>query len=175
MLFDNIHKILVVLAISLIMSKTAWPSPIWSGYINDRSTPGDRYGYIETVSTVGTGVKSKLRLTCYPPQGFRIYIDEKLLGQSIPSEIPITIDTLPTELFQLNQHGPRFFITNRGNQGNKFWILIAQMIAGSEMRLQLAASENYSYSLSGFTSAYTKNCSWIPDAKTYDLFIDNYK
>lgn len=161
---------LTVLCLTLLVAGHALPASGWTGYINDRSSPGEQYGYMDTTAVGADG--GKLRITCYPPQGFRLYIDERTLGPDVPSRVEVTVDSLTTLGFQLARHGPRFFVSD---QSPGFWELIAQMIAGRIIHLQLSDTQQYRYGLSGFTGAFKSHCGWMETADNYRAFIARYR
>ena len=156
----------------LLFATAAFPASEWRGYINDKSQPGQRYGYIESMPDGTTGTYSKLRLTCFPYQGFRLYVDEEIADRYLPSLVVVSVDKLPPLEFALYQVGTDYFFSD---QDPEFWNLIAQMVAGARLELTIGNSQSHWYSLKGFTRAYSKNCDWMNGARDYLPFIRKYR
>lgn len=160
---------LILSTILYLWAAAAISDSSWQGYINDKGQLGEKYGYIETASHTAKG---KLRLTCYPPLGFRMYLNEALLASGPPDQVTFRVDRLTEHSFPVYQDGSHYFISDR-SEG--FWDLVAQLIAGITLKVQVSESVQASYSLRGFSNIYNSNCGWISDAENYRQFISRYR
>lgn len=155
----------------LIWTAPALSTSDWLGYINDKGRLDEKYGYIETRNQKKTPTPGRLRLTCYPPLGFRVYLSENQLNRTA-TRVTVKIDQLDAMDFSIYQDGNYFFIND---QSDNFWNFIAQLVAGISLEVRTNTSEQSRYSLRGFATAYKRNCGWVNNAQNYLQYIDRYR
>lgn len=162
-------RILLLTLALLISSQTL--AADWQGYLKEKSIAGQSFGYIAN-ETTGTSVGyTILRLTCFAPHGFRLYLDEQLLQNDEPARISGSVDNLPDITLPLHQQRNRYFVSD---EDPAFWDLMAQMIAGTKLRLRYQDNQ-ITYRLGGFTRAYQNYCGWMQNAQDYQQHIHKYR
>lgn len=142
----------------------------WSGYINRKTDPENPYGFTATVSTFDGG--SKLKLVCFKPDQFRLYLDDSISSATDISALSLSVDNLPSPGISLSRAGGSYVVTNRTPQ---FWNLIAQMAAGLTFKLRTGSGELHQYSLKGFSLSYLQSCDWLKSVKAYRRYLDRYQ
>jgi len=142
----------------------------WTGYINDKSLNNSSYGYL--VSGSKTNGQSKLKLVCFPPDNYRLYLDDNITRNIAIADIAISVDQLPEIALKFQRIGNSLAIANNTIQ---FWNLIAQMSAGAVFNVTAGKDKHYKYSLKGFTKTYLENCDWMTTAKNYRSYLDRYR
>ncbi len=142
----------------------------WTGYINNKTLKDGAYGYMVNTSKVDG--RSKLKLVCFPPDNFRLYLDDTVISDNSLSDIAVSVDGLPPVNLSPQRAGAGFTITNNTIH---FWNLIAQMSAGAVFNLSVANNKTYRYSLNGFTKAYQDYCGWMNSANKYRSYLDRYQ
>lgn len=162
---------ILLLTLVVILGDQALAASDWKGYLKEKSIAGQSFGYLANETTSGSVGYTVLRLTCFEPHGFRIYLDEQLLQSDKPSRISGAVDKLPDITLPLHQQRNRFFISDKDPA---FWDLVAQMIAGTKLQLRYQDTE-ITYALGGFTSAYRNYCGWMQNAQDYQQHIHKYR
>lgn len=161
---------ILLLTIVLFLSSQALAAD-WQGYLKEKSIAGQSFGYLANETTGSSVGYTILRLTCFAPHGFRMYLDEQLLQNDQPKRISGAVDNLPDITLPLHQQRNRFFISDKDPA---FWDLVAQMIAGTKLRLRYQDTQ-ITYRLVGFTSAYRNYCGWMQNAEDYQQHIHKYR
>ena len=154
--------------LTLIMFSRVVSAGNWTGYINDKSLKGERYGYLSSVSS--TQPLSKFRLLCHSDSVVTLYIDEKIVDGRY-STINLRVDQLPVVNLAVSAIDGRVELSN---QSVGFWMVIAQMAAGVTLSID-AGSELHQYSLEGFTQSYNNQCGWSGEARKYRNYLHHYR
>ena len=142
----------------------------WTGYVNDKTLADGPYGYIVNTSKIDG--QSRLKLVCFPPENFRLYLDEEITQSIAFADITVSVDRMPQMPLNFQRAGNNITITNNTAH---FWNLIAQMSAGAVFNLTLENNRKYRYSLTGFTKSFQENCGWMNTANNYRLYLDLYR
>lgn len=142
----------------------------WNGYVNSKTLEDRAYGFMGSVSI--SDKTSKLKLVCFQPDNYEIYLDEEITNSLKSGLVKISVDNLPELEFPTEQNGE---VIKFSNQAAGFWNLVAQMAAGAVINLDTGTGVQHRYSLSGFTLAYQMYCGWIKSAGKYREYLDQYR
>ncbi len=142
----------------------------WGGYINDKTIPDTPYGYLSKASE--STVFSQLKLVCFPPDEFELYIDDRIAGKGISTNVNLSVDRLPPLKLTIHPVTGTYTFTSKTPE---FWDLIAQMAAGTKVQISTGAGNQHQYSLSGFTNSFLQMCGWLDSAERYLAYLDKYR
>ena len=154
----------------LTVLQTSIANAEWSGYVNSKTDSDRPYGYLRSVST--SEERSKIKLVCFQPDIFEIYLDEKITSPGSKTHIKLQVDQLGALVLPAERTGGATRITH---QISEFWNLIAQISAGAELTIDTGSGPQYRYSLLGFTKAYEQTCGWIDSANRYHIYLHRYR
>ncbi len=159
---------LFALFISLISLQVS--AARWSGYINTETFVDQQYGYM-SIRDEQTAY-SAIRLVCFPPVGFRIYVDNRLFPDAKGSQLSFSVDSLPVHEVTTSRTSTEFIVTEAYAD---FWDLVAQMVAGAKVVLHSSEGEKSTFALSGFNEAYNSACAWMSGSDSYLRHLDDYQ
>ncbi len=154
----------------LLLTSVEATAASWSGYVNTETFVDQKYGYMSIRSDEKS--YSAIRLVCFPPVGFRIYVDRRLFPDVESSPISFSIDSLPAHVVETNRTSTEFIVTE---DYPEFWDLVAQMIAGARLRVGAADGQQSSFALTGFSGAYKSACAWMSGSDGYLEHLDDYQ
>lgn len=153
-----------------ILSYSAVTSAEWQGYINNKTLADTPYGYLASAST--SRVFSQLKLVCFAPDEFEIFLDDRITDNAPISNVTVSVDQLPPLTFSVHPVTGSYTFTNKTPE---FWHLIAQMSAGVAVSISTGAGATHDYDLSGFTKSYLDVCGWLDSANRYRKHLDRYR
>lgn len=144
----------------------------WAGYYNDKTASKVPYGYLSSNSI--TRPASKLRLLCHSGGGFALLIDENFAAVGDFAKVEITVDSLPALVYTMDRVDG-FYVVSDEEPG--FWRLVAQMVAGMTVTLNLGSATGgfHQFSLSGFTETYLQACGWSGQARDYQRYLRQFR
>ncbi len=159
----------LLLALFLFCQSALADAQDWSGYLNDKSVSGNTYGYMSTVSK--SRPVSKLRVLCHFDGVSTLYFDEEIIDENTTT-LSLTVDRLPVINLAVNRLGRKYEFSS---QEPEFWKLIAQLVAGANLKIDSGTAQLHQYSLAGFTNSYLSNCGWSGGAKKYQQYLQHYR
>ncbi len=158
------------LCVFAVLFSTQVSAAHWSGYINTETFVDQQYGYM-SIRDEQTSY-SAVRLVCFPPVGFRIYIDNRLFPDAKGSKITFAVDSLPVHEIATNRTSTEFIVTEAYDD---FWDLVAQMVAGAKVVVQASEGQQSAFALTGFKDAYSSACAWMSGSDGYLSHLDDYQ